>query len=166
MRSINTSPGPEHVPETVYLEKIKKNKNFRFGLGGSASQISRVLAEGAKPPQTPPLKRSFVTFDRGGQTGPPRSNYFFRRRCDCHTCMCRPNVQPDDRPPGVRPDERPSGRPCNVTLGRTSGRTPAETFNLRYTPIRGIRTGRGDQPSAYTKNSPCAEHQVINLRFC
>ena len=23
------------------------------------------------------LKRSFVTFDRGGQTGPPRSNDFF-----------------------------------------------------------------------------------------
>ena len=30
----------------------------------------------AKPPR-PPLKRSFVTFDRGGQTGPPRSNDFF-----------------------------------------------------------------------------------------
>ena len=25
----------------------------------------------------PPLKRSFATFDRGGQTGPPRSNDFF-----------------------------------------------------------------------------------------
>ena len=31
---------------------------------------------GGALPQTPPLKRSFVTFDRGGQTGPPRSNDF------------------------------------------------------------------------------------------
>ena len=30
-----------------------------------------------KAPSDFPLKRSFVTFDRGGQTGPPRSNDFF-----------------------------------------------------------------------------------------
>ena len=52
----------------------------KFWLGGAAPQTPRFLAGGAKPPQTPPLKRSFVTFDRGGQTGPPRSNDFFSAR--------------------------------------------------------------------------------------
>ena len=47
-----------------------------FWLGGAAPQIPQFLAGGAKPPQTPP-KRSFATFDRGGQTGPPRSNVCF-----------------------------------------------------------------------------------------
>ena len=63
------SPGPERVPETVYLEEII---SFFF-----FSKIFEIfLAGGPKPPETPP-KRSFVTFDRGGQTGPPRSNDFF-----------------------------------------------------------------------------------------
>ena len=48
----------------------------KFWLGGAAPQTPQFLAGGTKPPQTP-LKRSFVTFDRGGQTGPPRSNDFF-----------------------------------------------------------------------------------------
>ena len=51
----------------------KKNKKIWFRLGGAAHQTPRILAGGAKPP----LKRSFVTFDRCVQTGPPRSNYFF-----------------------------------------------------------------------------------------
>ena len=34
---------------------------------------------GVTPHLRPPLKRSFVTFDRGGQTGPPWSNDFFVR---------------------------------------------------------------------------------------
>ena len=65
------------------IDGPKKQKTFflfhlfeKFWLGGAAPQTPRVLAGGAKPPQTPP-KRSFVTFDRGGQTGPPRSNDFF-----------------------------------------------------------------------------------------
>ena len=45
------------------------SKNFGWG--------QRVFAGGAKPPQTPPPKRSSAAFDRGGQTGPPRSNAFF-----------------------------------------------------------------------------------------
>ena len=45
--------------------------------GGRCSPDLPVFGWGGKPLQTPPLKRSFVTFDRGGQTGPPRSNAFF-----------------------------------------------------------------------------------------
>ena len=44
----------------------------------------------------PPLKRSFVTFDRGGQTGPPRSNDFFFGAADDTRAA-------DDRPAGRRP---------------------------------------------------------------
>ena len=49
---------------------VSQSKNFqnKFGFGW-----------GALPPRPPP-KRSFVTFDRGGQRGPPRSNVFFFRR--------------------------------------------------------------------------------------
>ena len=46
----------------------------KFWLGGAAPQTLQFLAGGLS---RPPLKRSFVTFDRGGQTGPPRSNDFF-----------------------------------------------------------------------------------------
>ena len=56
-----------------------------------------VLAGGANPPQAPTPKRSFVTFDRGGQTGPPRSNDFFFGAAD------------DTAPPG-RPARRPAER--------------------------------------------------------
>ena len=64
--------------------------------------------EGATPHlrMGPPFKRSFVTFDRGGQTGPPRSNYFFFGAAD-DTCAA------DDRPAGRlagRPAERPAER--------------------------------------------------------
>ena len=52
-----------------------------------------VLAGG---PPDPPLKRSFVTFDRGGQTGPPRSNDFFFGAAD-DTCAA---------------DDLPCGRPA------------------------------------------------------
>ena len=50
---------------------------FQFWLGGAAPQTLRLLAEGAKPPQTLPRKGSSLAFDRGNQTGPPRSNAFF-----------------------------------------------------------------------------------------
>ena len=49
----------------------------KFWLGGAAPQTPRFLTGGAKPPQTPSLKRSSLAFDRGGQTGPPRSNALF-----------------------------------------------------------------------------------------
>ena len=57
-----------------------------------------VFGWGGFAPLDPPLKRSFVTFDRGGQTGPPRSNDFFF---------------------GAADDTRVAW-----TSGRTSGRTP------------------------------------------
>ena len=50
------------------------------------------LAGGVKPPD-PPLKRSFVTVDRGGETGPPRSNDFFFGAADDTGAA-------DDRPAG------------------------------------------------------------------
>ena len=46
----------------------------------------------------PPLKRSFVTFDRGGQTGPPRSNdFFFGAADDTRPAADRPRPS-DNRP--------------------------------------------------------------------
>ena len=54
-----------------------------------------------------PLKRSFVTFDRGGQTGPPRSNDFFFGAADDTRAA-------DDRPAG-----RPAGRPRNQKKQKT-----------------------------------------------
>ena len=74
----------------------------KFWLGGTAPQTPQFLAGGGQsPPSTPPLKRSFVTFDRGGQTGPPRSNDFFFGAADDTRAA-------DDRPPAVR---RPSTVP-------------------------------------------------------
>ena len=63
---------PGKTKNIYFFRKFSKY----FWLGGAAPQTPQFLAGGAKPPQTPP-KRSFVTFDRGGQTGPPRSNDFF-----------------------------------------------------------------------------------------
>ena len=64
-----------------------------------------VFGWGGKAPPDPPFKRSFVTFDRGGQTGPPRSNDFFFGAADDTRAA-------DDRPAGRlagRPAERPAG---------------------------------------------------------
>ena len=62
-----------------------------------------MLAGGQSPPRLPP-KRSFVTFDRGGQTGPPRSNDFLFGAADDTRAA-------DDRPAG-RPAERLAERPA------------------------------------------------------
>ena len=65
------------IPHTWFPRWRKYDILRKFWLGGAAPQTLQFLAGRAKPP----LKRSFVTFDRGGQTGPPRSNdVFFRRR--------------------------------------------------------------------------------------
>ena len=45
--------------------------------GGRCPPDPPIFGWGGKAPPDPSLKRSFVTFDRGGQTGPPRSNDFF-----------------------------------------------------------------------------------------
>ena len=69
-----------YPPEKRYPRGEKNFKScsniFRFWLGGADPQTPRFWAGRAKTPQTPPLERLFVTFDPGGQTGPPRSNYF------------------------------------------------------------------------------------------
>ena len=64
------------------------------------------LAGGHCPPDHP-LKRSFVTFDRGGQTGPRRSNDFFSAPLTTRAppTTVRPDVWPD-----VRPNARPGTR--------------------------------------------------------
>ena len=59
----------------------------------------------------PPPKRSFVTFDLGGETGPPRSNAFFSAPL---ATRAPPTTIRDDRP------RRPS---ADRTPGRTSIRT-------------------------------------------
>ena len=65
---------------------------FWFWLGGTAPQIPRFLAGGAKPPR-------YLAFDRGGPTGPPRSHAFFLGTADDTGAAY-------DRPTTVR---RPSG---------------------------------------------------------
>ena len=55
-----------------------------------------VFGRGAKAPQTTPLKRSFVTFDRGGQTRPPRSNDFFSAPLTTRAPPGRPAEHPPD----------------------------------------------------------------------
>ena len=72
----------------------------KFWLGGAAPQTPRFLAGGGKAPPDPPLKRSFVTFDRGGQTGPPRSNDFFFGAAD-DTRAARTSGRTSGRTPGV-----------------------------------------------------------------
>ena len=62
----------------------------------------------------PPLKRSFATFDRGGQTGPPRSNAFFS--APLTTCAPPTTVRPD-----VRPNARPNVRPNFWVFGTVIG---------------------------------------------
>ena len=70
-----------------------------FGWGALPPRPPGFWLGGQSPPR-PPLKRSFATFDRGGQTGPPRSNDFFF---------------------GAADDTRAA-----LTSGRTPGRTPAD----------------------------------------
>ena len=93
--------------ENIYVSFFENFRNFKkisIWLGGAAPQTPRVLAGGAKPP----LKRSFVTFDRGGQMRPPRSNDF---------CF------------GAADDTRAAdGRLAGWTSGRTPDRTPGRTL--------------------------------------
>ena len=65
----------------------------------------------------PPLKRPFVTFDRGGQTGPPRSNVFFSAPLTTRAPPGRPAGRLAERPAG-----RPAGRPARLPAGRPAQR--------------------------------------------
>ena len=73
----------------------------KFWLGGADPPV---FGWGGKAPPDHPLKRSFVTFDRGGQTEPPRSNDLFLGAADDTRAA-------DDRPAGRvagSPAERPA----------------------------------------------------------
>ena len=70
---------------------------FSFLAGGRCSPDQPNFGWGGKAPSGPPLKRSFVTFDRGGQTGPPRSNDFFFGAADDTRAA-------DDRPQTIEND--------------------------------------------------------------
>ena len=71
----------------------------------------------------PPLKRSFVTFDRGGQTGPPRSNdFFFGAAGNTRAADDRPAGRPAERPAEVqRPAECPAEGPAEFLGFRVFG---------------------------------------------
>ena len=71
---------------------------FGFGWGALPPRPPGFWLGGQSPPNSS-LKRSFVTFDRGGQTGPPRSNYFFFGAADDTRAA-------DDRPPGPVTSEK------------------------------------------------------------
>ena len=90
---------------------VEKKKNFFFFFvfskilaGGRCPPDPPGFGWGGKAPPDPPPKRSFVTFDRGGQTGPPRSNAFFS--APLTTRALPTTVRPD-----VWPDVRPNARP-------------------------------------------------------
>ena len=71
------------------------------------SKHFEIFLAGVCCPPDPPLKRSFVTFDRGGQTGPPRSNYFFSAPLTTRA--------PPGRPAGrLTQTERPAERPLTT----------------------------------------------------
>ena len=86
----------------VFCTKPKKFQKIAVWAGGRCHPDPPVFGWGGKDH---PPKRSFVTFDRGGQTRPPRSNAFFFGAADDTGAV-------DDRPTG-RPPSRPAGRPPN-----------------------------------------------------
>ena len=90
-------------------------EKFSVLAGGQRPLDPPAFGWGGKAPPDPPLKRSFVTFDRGGQTGPPRSNDSFF---------------------GTADDTRAAR-----TSGRTFGRTPAGR-PLTTRPNKSIQTRR------------------------
>ena len=116
----DTNQGDKKV---TWKKLRRKKKNFFY-----FSFFRKILAGGRCPPDPPgfgwggkappdsPPKRSFVTFDRGGQAGPPRSNDFFSAPLTTRA--------PPGRPPG-RPAERPAGRVDKICfLGPLTTRVP------------------------------------------
>ena len=106
-----------HHDRYVYLRWCtQKNKNqhklFLFFGWGALPPAPLVFGWGDKARPDPPPKRSSAAFDRGGQTGPPRSNAFFFGAADDTGAA----------------DDRPAGRPASRSAGRTSVRTPAVTL--------------------------------------
>ena len=95
------------------------------GSGGSAPDPLSFWLGG----QRPPPKRSSAAFDRGGQTGPPRSNAFFSALHADDTGAA------DDRPAG-RPPSRLAGRPAERpgAISAASARM-ARRVGLLCTPL-------------------------------
>ena len=90
----------------VFSKIFEISKNFRFGWGALPPRPPGFWLGGQSPPRPPP-ERPSLAFDRGGQTGPPRSNNFFFGAADDTRAA-------DDRPAGRlvgRPAERPAERP-------------------------------------------------------
>ena len=114
-----------------------------------------VVWGGFAPPE-PPLKRSFVTFDRGGQTGPPRSNDFFFGAADDMRAT-RTSGRTSGRTPGRTPaddtgaaDDRPPTR-STTSRHRRKLRTPRQIKERQYVPqpelltdASKLRTQRGN----------------------
>ena len=93
----------------MWPRRIWSSRFQSFGKEGFAPHLRMGL----------PLKRSFVTFDRGGQTGPPRSNDFFSAPLTTRA------------PPG-----RPAGRPLTTGISQII-RTFVQTGESHTTP--GVR---------------------------
>ena len=98
------SPGPERVPETVYLEKIKKIfiffENFRniFGWGALPPRPPNFWLGGQSPPRPPLNGRSSHLIEAAKRGRLDQMFFFFGAADDTRAA--------DDRPAG-RPAERP-----------------------------------------------------------
>ena len=66
--------------------------------GGRCPPDPPVFGWGGKAFPDPPLKQSLVTFDRGGQTGLPRSNDLFSAPLTTRAPPGRPAGRPSERP--------------------------------------------------------------------
>ena len=104
---LTRSPGPERVPETVYLEKIKKififSENFRniFGWGALPSRPPNFWLGGQSPPR-PPLNGRSSHLIEAAKRGRLDQMIFFSAPLTTRappTTVRRPS---DDRPPAVR----------------------------------------------------------------
>ena len=95
-------------------------EKFSVLAGGRCPPDTPVFGWGGKASPDPPLNRSFVTFDQGGQTGPPRSNdFFFGAADDTGADDDHLSGRPAGRSAAGRPAERP--RPHDQTNTRPRG---------------------------------------------
>ena len=97
---------------------VFKKKKIGFGCGALHPSPPGFWL-GGQSPLRPPPKRLSAAFDRGGQTGPPRSNAFFSAPL---TTRAPPTTVRDDRPPA---DARPA-----VAFQET--RFLETTFEIRF----------------------------------
>ena len=126
------------------------SKNFGFGWGALPPRPSGYSLGGQSPPRHPPPKRSSAAFDRGGQTGLPRSTAFFSV----------PLTTP--APPGRR---RPSSRTSSRTFGRPDAR-PNEHRRYDYskTPLNAIITTTPKNKQMVRKQSKSVPQRFQTVR--